>query len=146
MLIVYHCTTEIAAQHILADGFRDNTARYLTDRVWTGVWVSDRPLDNNEGASGDTLLQIDVAEETWHSTNGGRRQALPRMARPCGRYQQGRPSETRGPWLTRAFSAKKPRRVRARFKEKVWRNDRQRDGQSLSHYRFCAASLQANFS
>ena len=63
MLIVYHCTTEIAAQHILADGFRDNTARYLTDRVWTGVWVSDRPLDNNEGASGDTLLQIDVAEE-----------------------------------------------------------------------------------
>jgi len=63
MLTIYHCTTEIAAQHILADGFRDNTGRYLTDRVWTGVWVSDRPLDNNEGASGETLLQIEIAEE-----------------------------------------------------------------------------------
>jgi hypothetical protein len=26
------------------------------------VWVSDRPLDNSEGASGETLLQIEVAE------------------------------------------------------------------------------------
>ena len=25
--------------------------------------MSDRPLDNSEGASGDTLLQIEIAEE-----------------------------------------------------------------------------------
>lgn len=28
-----------------------------------GVWVSDCPLDNSEGASGETLLQIDIAED-----------------------------------------------------------------------------------
>src|SRR5262249_21233968 len=63
MLTLYHCTTKSVARQILANGFRDHTARYLTDREWTGVWVSDRPLYNTEGASGDTLLQIKIAEE-----------------------------------------------------------------------------------
>jgi hypothetical protein len=62
MLTVHHCTTEIAAQQILRGGFRDHTARYLTEREWTGVWVADRPLDNSEGASGETLLQVEVEE------------------------------------------------------------------------------------
>ena len=35
----------------------------MTDREWSGVWVSDRPLDNSEGASGEALLQIDIAED-----------------------------------------------------------------------------------
>ena len=48
---------------ILRDGFRNTTGRYLTDREWSGVWVSDRPLDNSEGASGEALLQIDIAED-----------------------------------------------------------------------------------
>jgi hypothetical protein len=30
---------------------------------WSGVWVSDRPLDNSEGANGEALLQIDIAED-----------------------------------------------------------------------------------
>ena len=47
---------------ILRDGFRNTTGRYLTDREWSGVWVSDRPLDNSEGASGEALLQINIAE------------------------------------------------------------------------------------
>ena len=47
---------------IQAGALRGHTARYLTDREWTGVWVSDRPLDNAEGASGETLLQIEIAE------------------------------------------------------------------------------------
>ena len=63
VLILYHCTTEAAARQILAGGFHDITARYLTDREWKGVWVSDRPLNNTEGASGDTVLQIEIAEE-----------------------------------------------------------------------------------
>ena len=63
MPTVYHCTTESFARQILANGFRDHTARYLTDREWTGVWVSDQPQYNTEGASGDTLLQIEIAEE-----------------------------------------------------------------------------------
>ena len=48
---------------ILRDGFRNATGRYLTNREWSGVWVSDRPLDNNEGASGEALLQITIAED-----------------------------------------------------------------------------------
>lgn len=60
MLTVYHCTTEAAARQILAEGFRD-TARDLTNRAWTGVWVSDRPLHNTESVSG--VLQIEIAEE-----------------------------------------------------------------------------------
>jgi|SRR5262249_44859458 len=63
MMLIYHCTTESAARQILAEGFRDKTARYLTDREWSGVWVSDRPLHNTEGASGDTVLQIEIPEE-----------------------------------------------------------------------------------
>jgi|SRR6516225_2358906 hypothetical protein len=63
MLTLYHCTTESGARQILAEGFRDNAGHYLTDREWSGVWLSDRPLQNTEGASGDTLLQIEIVEE-----------------------------------------------------------------------------------
>jgi transposase InsO family protein len=48
MLTVFHRTTKDAAARILQGGFRDITSRYLTDREWSGVWVSDRPLDNSE--------------------------------------------------------------------------------------------------
>jgi len=63
MLTLYHCTTEATARQILADGFSDQTGRYLTDREWSGVWLSDRPLHNTEGASGDTVLQIEIPED-----------------------------------------------------------------------------------
>ena len=63
MLTLYHCTSEAAARQILAEGFSDKTGRYLTHREWAGVWLSDRPLHNTEGASGDTVLQIEIAEE-----------------------------------------------------------------------------------
>ena len=63
MLTVFHRTTRTAAEQILRSGFRDTTARYLTDREWSGVWVADRPLDNSEGASGEALLQVEIAEE-----------------------------------------------------------------------------------
>ena len=62
-MLVFHRTTPATAEQILRGGFRDHAARYLTEREWTCVWVSDRPLDNSEGASGETLLQIEVAEE-----------------------------------------------------------------------------------
>jgi len=56
----YHRTN--AAKGILADGFRDATGNcMMSGFTVTGVWVSDRPLDANEGAAGDTLLQIDLA-------------------------------------------------------------------------------------
>ncbi len=75
MLRLYHRTTEAKAAQILKEGFRDTPGRYLTDREWSGVWISDRPLDNTEGASGEVLLQIEIAEgriKTFEWLQGGR--------------------------------------------------------------------------
>lgn len=60
-MIVYHNTHHAPA--ILAEGFKDATGNYLTSQLWTGVWVSDLPLDENAGADGDTLLALDIPEE-----------------------------------------------------------------------------------
>jgi hypothetical protein len=49
------------AESILRDGFRDTHGCYLTDREFSGVWFSDRPLDSNEGAWGNALLRVEIA-------------------------------------------------------------------------------------
>ncbi len=59
----YHRT--FYATEILREGFRDATDTYMTSREHTGVWVSDRPLDENEGAGGNVLLVIDISEEIF---------------------------------------------------------------------------------
>lgn len=59
-VLVCHCTTREAAEAILVDGFRDGTGSYMTDRTWSGVWLSDVPLDANEGAGGDALLAVEL--------------------------------------------------------------------------------------
>lgn len=41
---VYHLTKPDVAAAILADGFRDGSGAYYTDKEHFGVWVSDRPL------------------------------------------------------------------------------------------------------
>ena len=60
-MILYHRTS--AANAILAGGFRDGQGTYLTHETWRGVWLADRPLDANEGASGDTVLFVDLPDE-----------------------------------------------------------------------------------
>lgn len=60
-MLLYHRTNEAAA--ILAEGFRDGRGRYMTAVEFSGVWLSDRPLDFNEGAAGDTLLTVEVPEQ-----------------------------------------------------------------------------------
>lgn len=60
---VYHRTTPEAATAILKDGFRDAEGNFLTRNVYRGVWLSDRPLDENEGAWGDRLLEVVIEEE-----------------------------------------------------------------------------------
>ena len=57
---VYHRTK--AADAILAEGFRDGEGHYLTSNLYRGVWLSNVPLDENEGAWGDTLLSLDIPE------------------------------------------------------------------------------------
>lgn len=57
---LYHRTTLEKACSILKSGFRDGTGNYLTAQRWTGVWLSDQPLDENEGANGSTLLSMRI--------------------------------------------------------------------------------------
>jgi hypothetical protein len=33
----------------------------MTDREWSGVWLSAQPLDGNDGAWGEALLCVDIA-------------------------------------------------------------------------------------
>src|SRR5262245_48524445 len=64
----YHRTTRTAAAAIVAGGFVDTEGYYgLFDEVTgepirlCGVWVSDMPLDENEGAVGEALLRVTLA-------------------------------------------------------------------------------------
>jgi hypothetical protein len=60
-MILYHRTNPQAAGSILKNGFKDGTGNYLTTDFHSGVWLSDRPLDENEGAFGDVLLEVTFA-------------------------------------------------------------------------------------
>lgn len=63
MVTLYHRTAEDIARRIIAHGFRDGEGYYMTQRLHTGVWVSDQPLDEDEGASGNALIRIELAKE-----------------------------------------------------------------------------------
>lgn len=58
----YHSTTTETAANILATGFRDATGTYLTRNLYTGVWLADQPLDENEGANGSEVFVIEIPE------------------------------------------------------------------------------------
>jgi len=45
MFRLYRRTHSKLVNGILKDGFIDSTGTYLTDREWSGVWLSDVPLD-----------------------------------------------------------------------------------------------------
>jgi hypothetical protein len=64
-MLVYHRTHHSAA--ILRDGFRDGY--YILPPPigeLRGVFVSaDWPVDENEGADGDVVLELDIPEDLW---------------------------------------------------------------------------------
>lgn len=60
MMTLWHRTRADAANAILRDGFRDAKGTYFTDREFSGVWLSDRTLDENEGACGEALLRVSL--------------------------------------------------------------------------------------
>ena len=62
-MILYHRTTAAAAEQILRDGFRDGVGTYMATQQYSGVWLSNVPLDLGEGAEGDTLLQVELPEQ-----------------------------------------------------------------------------------
>lgn len=59
-MILYHRTNRNAAERILQEGFRAGEGRYMTARTFSGVWLSNVPLDQNEGAVGNVLLKVHV--------------------------------------------------------------------------------------
>lgn len=59
----YHATNADALKAILKDGFRDNQGTYMTGILLKGVWVSDRPVDSNEGAKGTDTVCMEIPEE-----------------------------------------------------------------------------------
>jgi hypothetical protein len=72
-LKLFHRTD--AAQEILDRGFRDGEGTYLTTRRFRGVWLSDEPLDENDGVAGSTLLMIEIPEEvvaSWEWVEEGK--------------------------------------------------------------------------
>ncbi|TAL24831.1 MAG: hypothetical protein EPN99_02400 [Frankiales bacterium] len=96
---VYHRTA--AADAIARDGFRDGGGGYLTATTWTGVWVSDVPFDENEGATGPHVFEIflpeaAIAEYEWvEEMKGAREWLVPRcvaqrLPAPVARRRGGR--------------------------------------------------------
>lgn len=59
-IVLYHRTTAARWRRIRAVGFRDGKGNYGMDVEVSGVWLSDRPLDMDEGAFGDVLLAIEL--------------------------------------------------------------------------------------
>lgn len=57
----YHRTSDDAARAILSEGFRDSTGFYGTPNRYTGVWLSDQPLDSNEGTQEGPVLEVTLA-------------------------------------------------------------------------------------
>lgn len=60
---LFHVTRHTNARGVLAQRFRDGHGTYLTDREWSGVWLSDQPLldggpFDGDPASGWTVLEV----------------------------------------------------------------------------------------
>lgn len=58
---LYHTTD--SAEAILRDGFRDATGSYgFVDFTLTGVFFADLPVDCNEGAKGDQVIEVTLPD------------------------------------------------------------------------------------
>ena len=58
----YHTTDQ--AEAILRDGFRDGTGSFmLAGLTLTGVFVSRWPVDVNEGAKGEQVLEVTLPDD-----------------------------------------------------------------------------------
>jgi len=62
-MIFWHRTTSEYAAAILREGFRDRTGQYFTMEEYTGVWLSDIPLEPSPRADALLRVQLDCREE-----------------------------------------------------------------------------------
>lgn len=58
-MVFFHRTDQTSAERILAGGFLDRTGTYAFGTLLTGVWLSDVPVDSNDGASAGALLLVE---------------------------------------------------------------------------------------
>lgn len=66
-MLLYHKTTIGRARDILTNGFEDEKWRFeerdarIEKRLKVlGVWLTDRPLEEDEGPRGDALIEVDL--------------------------------------------------------------------------------------
>lgn len=57
---LFHGTTIENANRILSEGFKDGEGNYGTSEWWTGVWLSNYPLDVND-TDRDLEAMLEVA-------------------------------------------------------------------------------------
>jgi hypothetical protein len=82
VVALYHTTDQ--AEAILRGGFRDGEGSYLFVGITLkGVFLSDSPVDVNEGAKGDRVLEVVLRSS--------------RMVMPCGSGVFPPRSSTNGP-------------------------------------------------
>ena len=61
--VLWHYTSRQTAEEIIRNGFRDGTGPYLTGDIYSGVWLSDVPLDARRRSSaraGDDCVYLRV--------------------------------------------------------------------------------------
>ena len=82
-MILFHRTTRKNVSNILRSGFVDGIGTYRTNTEHSGVWLSDMPLDANEGVFGDSLLVVvlglteeQLADFEWIEDGKGYREWL----------------------------------------------------------------------
>jgi hypothetical protein len=57
---LFRRVTPEEAERVVNAGFENHSGRYLTEQEWEGVWVSDAPLDCNEGVSNGATVLIEI--------------------------------------------------------------------------------------
>jgi hypothetical protein len=57
---LFHCTTDSAAQQIMARGFRDGRLSGIVGSELRGVSLSAVPIDQNQGAKGNIVIEVTV--------------------------------------------------------------------------------------
>lgn len=58
---LYHRTSAESADAIVISGFKDSTDKYMSNEDQAGVWLSNTPLDPNEGTQDGPLLLVELA-------------------------------------------------------------------------------------
>jgi len=81
--VFYHRTNAANARAIVYSGFKNSSGYFLSNRLWTGVWLSSIPIDSNSKGRDDALLlvkldlnQRELSRWEWTAEGGSHREWL----------------------------------------------------------------------